>query len=343
MELTIMFETFISQYLNKLVEGKVRDFPTPQAFHAVKVQRFGGDGIKPITEVSGEFEMPIFALVGNFTIKPSKVSDSTPPITRAFFLPGYRLVEFAKFFQGAFQELWRLYLLAIRECQIRLHTEVYAHAFTCGAENFFGNIIGDNIQPIPAYAITKDLNITDVPFPVTMVVEQKETLIILIELFGFRIPLPKRNANTPFSKQITCLELRRPILFSLFELRRADTPAALAVFDPIKELFPSKVQADNHSVKCITRYPRPVFMAAFEQLRQMGLQTISTHIFTINAVISLFQSKEVVMDIGKIVKNIAKTFVLRVVAYLIFIGSQSVTSYQSLTPYEWVGRHATLR
>ena len=46
MELTIMFETFELQYLNILIEGKVRDFTSPKSFHTVKVQRFGCDGVK---------------------------------------------------------------------------------------------------------------------------------------------------------------------------------------------------------------------------------------------------------------------------------------------------------
>ena len=45
-----VYYTYGLQYLNKLVEGKVRDFASPEPFHAIKVQRFNGDGIKPLTE-----------------------------------------------------------------------------------------------------------------------------------------------------------------------------------------------------------------------------------------------------------------------------------------------------
>ena len=62
-ELTIMFQTLIFQYLNKSVKGEVRDFTPPEAFHAVKVQRLGGDKVKPSAEVSGKFPMPIAPLV----------------------------------------------------------------------------------------------------------------------------------------------------------------------------------------------------------------------------------------------------------------------------------------
>ena len=50
-----MFDTFILQYLNKLTECQVGDFPSPQAFHSCQVQRFKSKCIKPLTEVGSEF------------------------------------------------------------------------------------------------------------------------------------------------------------------------------------------------------------------------------------------------------------------------------------------------
>ena len=109
-----MFDTLELQYLNKLPEGKVGDFASPKPFQvSVKVQRLGGDKVKPSTKVRGKFPLPIFALVGNrFPIQPCEVSDTPPPIVRTFDFARKTFVEFAKFGQGVFQELWRLYLLA---------------------------------------------------------------------------------------------------------------------------------------------------------------------------------------------------------------------------------------
>ena len=75
----------------------------------------------------------------------------------------------------------------------------------------------------------------------------------------------------------------------------------------------------------------------------MRLQTVTPGVLTINAVIAFLQLQEVVMDASKIIKHIAKAHVLWMLAYLIFVGSQSFSSYQSLTPTQWVGRHVALR
>ena len=61
-----MFLTLIFQYLNKLVEAKVRDFTSPQAFHTVKVQGFKDNGIKPLTQFACQLPMKIFTLVADF-------------------------------------------------------------------------------------------------------------------------------------------------------------------------------------------------------------------------------------------------------------------------------------
>ena len=46
LEFFTMFRTLLFQYLQKLVEGMVRDFATPKPFHTVKVQRSKVECIK---------------------------------------------------------------------------------------------------------------------------------------------------------------------------------------------------------------------------------------------------------------------------------------------------------
>ena len=79
-----MFETLEFQNLNELSKGKVRDFASPEPFHTVKVQRLGGDSVKPSAEISCQFPMPISALVSNFTVKSCEGTDGTPPVARTF-------------------------------------------------------------------------------------------------------------------------------------------------------------------------------------------------------------------------------------------------------------------
>ena len=71
-----MFLTLILQYLNKLVESKVGDFSSPQAFHAVKVQGFNRNRIKLLTKVACQLPLKVFALVADFPIQTCELSDT---------------------------------------------------------------------------------------------------------------------------------------------------------------------------------------------------------------------------------------------------------------------------
>ena len=104
-----MFDALILQYLNKLTEGKIGDFASPQAFHARKVQRLGNNGIKAFTKFCSDLVVPVLALVGDMPTQPRKFSDTTPPIVRTFDLSAHSFVECAKFFQGVFEKLWRVF------------------------------------------------------------------------------------------------------------------------------------------------------------------------------------------------------------------------------------------
>ena len=210
-----MFETLELQNLNKLPKGKIRDFASPEAFHASKVQRLGGDKIKPFTQVCGKFPMPIFALVRNFAIQSCELTDSTPPIVRPFFLAAQFFIEATKFGQGLFQELWRLYFFASVQRQVCVfHTEVCTYTFTRSRQHFSSSIVSDNIKPICSDSITKDLDIANIPFPITVMVE-REPAFVELECLRLRIPRFERETDTTFFKEIPTLKLRRTV-FSTF-------------------------------------------------------------------------------------------------------------------------------
>ena len=349
-----MFQTFELQYLKKLVKGEVRDFPSPKPFHALKVECLGGDTVKPSAKVSGKFVVPVLALVGDFDIQPCEFSDGTPPIARTFLLSTEGLVEFTKFNQGLFQGVWVLYFLTGVQRQIGVHAEVRPYIFTCSGQNRFAGVVSDDIKPIRSNRVAKDLDIADVPMPIAMVVIQDIAMLEHKLLFYF-VPFFEGEANCPlwnfrdfpfgyiFKNLVACLELRRTIPPLAFELWGTDTSTPFSVGNPSKEPLVGSVNTDNHLVKGISWYPRPVFMSALEQLRQMRLQPIPPGILAKHAIVSLLQCQKVVMDIAKVIKQVAQAFDLRVVAYLIFVGSHGFTSYQSLTPFKWVGRHVTLR
>ena len=328
-----MFDTLECQYLYKPPEAKVGDFPSPEAFHTVKVERLGGNKVKPFTQVSRRFVVPISALVGDFSINPCEFTHGTPPIVRTFLLSTDGPREGSEVAQGFLQKFWRLYLLARAEGQIGVHTEVYPYAFTCSGHDFFRGAICHNIEVECSDTIPKDLDIADVSLIVAMVMIQ-DISADKAELLFLCVPLLERETDTAVSKFVSCLELRRAVFTPFFELRGTDTPAASPLLDPIKETLVGNMDTDNHGIKGVTRYPSPVLMCALEQLRQVRLQAIPPRILTIDAVIPILQSKKVVMDIRKVIEHITQTHILRVFAYLIFIGSQDVTSYQSLTPFK---------
>ena len=215
-----MFETLECQNLNKLSKSKVRDFASPEAFHTVEIQRFGRDKVKTPAQVGSKFIVPITPLVGDMPIETCEFMHSTPPVARTFDFTRKTFVEFAKFFQGFFQELRRLYLLPrVQREKSVFHTEVCAYTFTRSRQDFFRGIIGHNIKPIRANTVAKDLEITDVFLPIAVLVESEPTLIKLVELLRFRIPLPKRDTDTSLFKFVARLELRRAVASFAFELR----------------------------------------------------------------------------------------------------------------------------
>ena len=340
-----MFKTFKPQYLNKLPEGEVRDLSSPKPFHTLKVECLGNDGIKPAAEVCGKFEMPISALIGNFAIEPCKCSNSTPPVVRTSDFSTQGLVESSECFQGLFQELWRSYFIASVESQIGVHTEIYPYAFTCSGQHFFRCIICHHIEPICSHTVAKDLDIADSAFPITRVVIQ-DVAVNKHKLLFCCVPFFERQANRVFREFVACFELRRTVSLTFLELWTTH-------MRKVKKSFPSDMQTDNHFVKRIARNPRPMFLSASKQLRQVRLQTIPTRIFTVDAVISLLKFEEVVMYITQVVKHIAKTHILRMFAYLIFIRSavllllfslfHRISRITTLTPTKWVGRHIVKR
>ena len=117
-QFTPMFLTLILQNLNKLSEGKVRDFTSPKAFHTVKVQGFNGNRIKLLTEFGGELPLKIFALVRDFPIQTCELSDTPPPPVRTFLFTTQCLVERPKLLQVRFQRLGVLFFLTRAQRQI---------------------------------------------------------------------------------------------------------------------------------------------------------------------------------------------------------------------------------
>ena len=325
-----MFETLVCQYLNKLPKGEVRNLTPPKAFHTRKVQRLGGDKVKPSAQIRGKFEMPIFALVGDMPIQPCELTNRTPPVARAFDFTREAFVECSELLQGLFQELGVLDLLTRVEGQKSVfHAEVCAYTFTRSRQHFLRCVVGHDIEPIRANTVAKDLEITHVSLPSAVLMQSQPTFIKLQSLRG-NVPRFEGQTDASIFKFVACLELRRTVAPFAFEL-------GFACAFSMKKAFPSNVQSDNHSVKRVAGDPYPVFLGALEQLRQMRLQAETSRIFTINPIVAIFQLQKMVVDLAQVVKHIPQAFVLRMFAYLIFVGSQKIYQLPVFNPYT-VGR-----
>ena len=241
-EFTLMFETLVCQNLNKTPEGKIRDFATPETFHTRKVQRLGRDTVKSSAEGCSKFEMPISALVGDMPIKSCELTDSTPPIARPVHFTRKTFAEFSELIQGVFQELWRLYFLTGAECQVSVHTEIYPYALTCSKIEFDCGVVCNNIEPIGANRVTKDLDIANISFPIAGVMKRKPAFIELQRLRSL-VPFFERKANTTIFKFVSRLKLRRTITVFAFELRQS-TKFIKKAFDGI---VPSRCGQDGVS------------------------------------------------------------------------------------------------
>ena len=191
-----MFLTLILQYLNKLVEGKVRHLASPKAFHAVKVQSFKDNRIKLLTEFGGKLPLKVFALVGDFTVETGKLPNTPPPTVRTFLFTTQCFGEMTKFVQRLFQRLWVLYLLTRGKRQVSVfHTKVCPNALTCCWQRFEICVGCYDIKPIVAALITLDSNTVDTPMPLAVLMKRIRHFVKL-PLTCSRIPFTQRQRDT---------------------------------------------------------------------------------------------------------------------------------------------------
>jgi hypothetical protein len=80
-----------------------------------------------------------------------------------------------------------------------------------------------------------------------------------------------------------------------------------------------------------------MFVGAFQQVCQVRLQPIPASVFAIDTIIPPFECQEMVMHIFKVIKHVTKSYILRMVTDLFFIGSHGLSRIMPLTPVKWVG------
>ena len=222
-QLTLMFLTLILQYLNKLVEGKIGDFTSPQAFHTVKVQGFNRNGIKLLTKFGRQLPVKVFALVRDLPIEVRDLPHTPPPTVRTFDFTRKVFVERLKFVQGLFQRLWVLDFLTRAQCQVRVfHAEVgFPNALTCCRKPRFKICIGCYYtKPIITTSVTFDCDTTDSAMPLAVFMESIWNFIKL-PFSRLGIPLTKTKGDTIIFQRPPRLSRKgdRFELMSLFDFR----------------------------------------------------------------------------------------------------------------------------
>ena len=328
-KMTLMFLTLILQYLNKLREGKIRDFTSPQAFHAVKVERFKDEGIKSLAKGCGKFPMPIFALVGNFAIETCELTDTPPPAISAFLFSRKRLVERSEFVQRLLQRLRVVYLLTRAQCQICVfHAEVCPNVFTRCWQRFGVLKIRRDTKPIGIAGIALEGDVFDVTVKLAMFEK------------GIRYRIAFPFTRVPFSQgEHDTIVFYLPT--RLFQRERLELMAFLNLGSTAKLLEKTHICSVNTSqffLHGLTRQRFPMWMCRAFQRREMCGHSVIVRIRQSVFIPLTLPLMEVFMHLPHIVKQVAKPYQIGLIVYFILIGFHGISGIRRLSRFS--GRQA---
>ena len=317
-----MFLTLILQYLNKLVEREIGDFTSPQAFHTVKVQFFNGDCIKLLTKFSCESPMKVFALITNPPIEAGKLPNTPPPAVRTSNLSAKAFVERPKFVQGAFQGLWVLFLLIRAKCQICVfHTKVCPDTLTRRWQRFRFYKVRDYVEPIITASITFYRDTTDISVKLTVFMESIRNFII--SPFT-STPFPEGEGDTiVFQRPARLFECEGFKLMPFFDFR------STAKF--FEKTIIRQVNAFEFLLDCLTWQRLPMRVCGTFQIGH-----VRTHCSIICIRQSVFIAltlplMEILVDLPHIVKQVAQSYRIRLIAKLILMGSHGLSGIRRLS------------
>ena len=332
-QLTPMFLTLIFQYLNKLVESKVGDFSSPQAFHSVKVQGFNRNRIKLLTKVACQLPVKVFALVADFPIQTCELSHTPPPTVRTSNLSGKAFVERPKFVQGAFQRLGVLFLFTRAECQVRVfHAEICPDTLTRRWQRFRFYKIREYIKPIVTASVAFYRDTTDIPIEIAVFTERISDFVM--SPFTL-IPFSEIESEAILFQRPTRLfqcegfKLR----FPFFDFRSTPKPLEKSL---ICQVNPFEFFLDRLTWQCLPMWVRRAF-----QLGYMCAHCLITGIRQSVLIPVTLPLMEILVNLPHIVKQVTKTDRIRWIAKLILIRFHGLSRITHLTPNEWVGSHVT--
>ena len=329
-----MFLTLIFQYLNKLVESKIGDFTSPQAFHAIKVQGFKDDCIKCFAKVSSKGSpMKIFALVADFSIQACDLSHTPPPPVRTFLFTTQLFVKRPKLVQVRFQRLWVLFLFTRAQSQICVfHTEVCPNTLTRCRQRFCFYKIREYVEPIITASVALDRDTPDIPVKLTVLMERIPNFIM------------SPFACIPFSEvEGEPIVSQRPA--RLFQGERFELVSRLDMGSAAKSLEKTLIRQVNtfqFLLNCLAwqRFPMRV-RGAF----QLGYVKAHCRVVRIRQPVFIAVTLplvEVFMHLPHIVKQgVSKPNTIGLIIKRIFVGFHGISHITPFNPYTmgWQTRH----
>ena len=319
-----MFLTLIFQYLNKLVESKVGDFASPQAFHSVKVQGFNRNRIKLLTKVACQLPLKVFALVADFPIQTCELSHTPPPAVRTSNLSGKAFVERPKFVQGAFQRLGVVFLFTRAECQVRVfHAEVgFPNTLTRCWQRFRFYKVGYDIKPIITASVAFYRDTTDSPIEIAVFTERISDFVMSpFTLF----PLSEIESEAIVFQRPTRLFQREGFkLMPFLDFRSTPKPLEKSL---ICQVNPFEFFLDRLTWQCLPMWVCGAFQLGYAQTHCL-ITGIRQSVF-IPLTLPLM---EIRVDLPHIIKQIAKTDRIRLIIKRIFVGFHGISRITRLSP-----------
>ena len=160
------------------------------------------------------------------------------------------------------------------------------------------------------------------------------------------IKLPFASLRIPFTEsQPDTIIFQRPARFT----RIGDRFELVTLFD-----FRSTAKFLEKALICcinpfefflngLTRQRIPMWVCRSFQIRQVSRHGIVVRIRQPVFISLTLPFMEIRMHLPHIVKQVAKSYRIRLTAELILIGFHGISSIKSLTPAKWVGRHVALQ
>ena len=297
-KLLSMLRTLLFQYLQKLVEGVVRDFAPPEAFHTRKVQRFKAKYVKLGAEFIRKFPLPIKPLSCYLAVESCQSTGSTVPVTRTFDFTRKSLVQRSQRLQRLFEKLRGVYFstcVAGEKCFVSI---IKSCALTrLGFRLGIVNILARKVYPIVPAPVTFDGDRLDSAFDVPVFVEGKPCIYTV-------------NFDTIFFKHIPGLcERHRGVFMARFDFRSTDftvRDSRFAVFNILKKSVLGFAIPQYNVLDNLTRQVCPVRFRPFFEFRKMSFEFVCRYIFSKHTTIPTRQQHDMQMDLPHIINHVTE-------------------------------------